>query len=121
MEIEMNKRTLLFAGAATAVITLPRCTPGTTTLDPAAIANAIKIACGIAVPAATVLEVINAAAGATASLIISLVCSSYKNALAAKAGGGAKLAAGAEVNFVVHVCDDAGKVCKDIPITAMAQ
>jgi hypothetical protein len=114
-----NRRALLLMGAATiGGMGMGGTSTCSSTLDPAAIANAIKIACGIAVPAATVLEVINAAAGATAAMIISLVCSSYKNASAAQAG---KLAAGGEVNFVVHVCDATGTACKDIPIVAKAQ
>jgi hypothetical protein len=117
METKMNRRLLL---AGVAAIGMAGCTPGTTTLDPVAIANAIKIACGIAVPAATVLEVINAAAGATVSMVVSLICSSYKNSLAAQTSG-AKLAIGATVTFVVHVCDDTGKVCKDVPVSATVQ
>jgi len=91
-----------------------------TALDPTAIANAIKIACGIAVPAATVLEVINAAAGATAAMVISLVCSSYKNALAAQTSAG-RLAAGTQINFVVHVCDATGASCTSVPVTAKTE
>lgn len=115
----MDRRALILLGAATiggmGMGGLSTCS---STLDPTSIANAIKIACGIAVPAATVLEVINAAAGATASVIVSLICSSYKNALAAQGG---KMGAGGEINFVVHVCDATGATCKDIPVVAKAQ
>jgi len=117
-----NRRALLLMGAATiGGMGMGGASTCSTSLDPAAIANAIKIACGIAVPAATVLEVINAAAGATASMIISLVCSSYKNAAMAHASSNGKLAAGTQVSFVVHVCDDTGASCKNIPVAATAQ
>lgn len=116
----MNRRVLLASAVVIAAPALGGASScSTTTLDPATIAAAIKVACGIAVPASAVLEVINASVGATASMIISLVCSSYKNAAAAQAAGG-KLAAG-PVNFVVHVCDASGTSCKDIPIVAQTQ
>lgn len=113
--INTNRRALLLMGAATGLSACSAIPGFPPTLDPVALANDIKVACGIAVPAATVLAVINAAAGATAAMIISLVCSSFKNAQAQMLGG--RLAAGAEVSFIVHVCDANGS-CKSVPVVA---
>jgi len=116
-----NRRALLLFGAATVGgMGMGGTSSCSSTLDPAVIAADIKTACGIAVVAATIAQIINAGVGMSAQAIISLVCSSYKNAVAAQTSGGGKFAAGTQINFVVHVCDTSGS-CKNVPVAATAQ
>ena len=76
----------------------------TGTIDPTAVANALKSGCGIAIPLATITTIINAAIGATLETIINLICSSFKASVAASATlGAAPLAVGGTHDFVITV------------------
>lgn len=74
-----------------------------TQLDPAVIANLIKTACGIAVPVADIVVIINADTGHTAKAIVDVVCSGYKSAIADTSGLKAPRKTGEPITFVVQV------------------
>ena len=103
----MNRR-LLLTGAV--VLPLVGCTNGA--IDPQKVADAIKSACGIAVPLATVTTIINAAVGATVQFVVDLVCTGYHSALAANK---TTASAGTSVKFPVVVNG------KTIEVTAVVQ
>ncbi len=85
-------------GLLAAIPFVASCT-STGTIDPQKVIDAIKVACGIAIPAATVLTIFNAGVGMTAQAIVDIVCSGYHQALAGKTG----LAAGTSVEYDVVV------------------
>ena len=95
-----SRRNILLAGAGAAILPIVSCTNGA--IDPQKVADAIKTACGIAVPIATVTSIINAAVGATVQFIVDLVCTGYTTAKAANKLG-AEPAKGSTVHFVVVV------------------
>jgi|SRR5690349_5074250 len=73
-------------------------------IDPQKVLDGLKAACGIAVPAATVVSIINAAVGSTVQSIVDLICSGYMSAQAAQvASGKAKAGPKDTVHFIVVV------------------
>ncbi len=84
-------------GLLAAIPFVASCTNGS--IDPVKVADALKAACGIAVPLATIAAVINASIGGTVASIVDLLCSGYHQALAGKTG----LAAGGTVEYDVTV------------------
>ena len=100
METTRRKMASLVGTAAFAGLVLAGCTAGGG-IDPAAVAAALKGLCGIAVPLATIVAIINAAAGATVESIVSMICSGYHSALAAQKQGPMK--PGTEVDIIVTV------------------
>jgi hypothetical protein len=113
----INRRNMLRSAAmftaGGATLGMLGCTNGA--IDPAAVAAALKGLCGIAVPAATIVTLINSVAGATVESVVALICSGYHSSVAAQTAAGVlkgPLASGTTVNFVVI----AGG--KQVPVTA---
>jgi hypothetical protein len=106
----MHRRTLLGFALGFAAMPIVSCT-STGTIDVQKVLDGLKVACGIAVPAATVTSIINASVGATVQSIVDLLCSGFHTtmaaeAMAAKKGGmaaPAPLAVGASVDYDVIV------------------
>ncbi len=92
----MQTRRSVF-GLLAAIPFVASCTNGN--IDPVKVADALKAACGIAVPLSTIVAVINASIGGTIAGIVDLLCSGYHQALAGKTG----LAAGTTVEYDVVV------------------
>lgn len=91
-----NRRATL--GLLAAVPFLSYCTNGQ--IDPQKVIDALKIACGIAVPAATVVAIVNAGVGLTVQSVVDIICSGYKATIAAQ---GKNMAAGTQVEYDVEV------------------
>ncbi len=98
----LTRRYFSLAGAtALGGLALSACTNGS--IDPNAVLAALKTACGIAVPAATILQIFNLDPTQSVSAIVNLICSGYQQTQAAAGQKGRKLAAGESVHFVVEV------------------
>lgn len=79
-------------------LVLGSCTNGQ--IDPQKVIDALKVACGIAVPAATVVAIINAGVGLTVQSVVDIICSGYRATVAAQ---GKNMAAGTQVEYDVEV------------------
>ena len=90
-----NRRELAIVVIASAAAA---CTGGQ--IDPNKVVDSLKSACGIAVPAATVVAIINASVGATVQSIVDLLCSGFHQALAERKLGAT---AGTKVEYDVVV------------------
>jgi len=99
-----RRATFIFLGGAA----LAACTGGQ--IDPQKVLDGLKAACGIAVPVATVIAVINASVGPTVNGVVDLLCSGFKQSMAGKLGTPMK--EGTTADYVVVVNG------KDIPVTA---
>lgn len=97
-----NRRRLLLTGAAVIAMGMGGTSSCTSNIDPTAVINLIKVACGILVPAATIADILLKDPTMTASAIVNLICTGF---MSAKASGklGAEPAKGTTVNFVVYV------------------
>ena len=103
-----RRATFIFLGGAA----LAACTGGQ--IDPQKILDTLKQACGIVVPLATIVAVVNASVGPTVNGVVDLLCSGFKQTVAAQKLGGA-LKEGQTIDYVVTVNG------KDIPVTATVQ
>ncbi len=92
----MQTRRSVF-GLLAAIPFVASCTNGN--IDPVKVADLLKQVCGIVVPLATIVAIINAGIGGTAQTVVDLLCAGYHQALAGKTG----LAAGATTEYDVTV------------------